>query len=64
MEISIRSSRARLSTSEEEAEIDKQMDKLLISNATSSNMSEVPYDSIMDTDSEEEEEVNDLLAAD
>lgn len=43
---------------EEEAEVDEDIDHLLDSN----NATEITFDSIMDGDSEEEEEVNDLLA--
>jgi hypothetical protein len=43
---------------EEEAEVDADIDHLLDDN----NTTEIPFDSIMDGDSEEEEEVNDLLA--
>lgn len=40
-----------------------QIDDVLISGASSLSLGEVTYDSIMDPDSEEEEEeVNDLLA--
>ncbi|KDR81425.1 hypothetical protein GALMADRAFT_239313 [Galerina marginata CBS 339.88] len=59
----ITGARSRLSMKKEEAVIDQQIDDLLASNATS-DLSEIPYDSIMDPDSEEEEEVNDLLAED
>lgn len=48
----------------EEAQLDRDLDNLL--NNSSSSLGEVPYDSIMDSDpdSEEENEVNDLLAED
>jgi len=47
----------------EEAELDKEISDLLSHTANSSALSgEVPYDSIMDPDSEEEDEVHDLLA--
>jgi len=45
---------------EEEAELDADIDHLLDDNSTK----EIPFDSIMDGDSEEEGEVNDLLAED
>ncbi|KIM49317.1 hypothetical protein M413DRAFT_438505, partial [Hebeloma cylindrosporum] len=55
--------RFRQSVKTEEAELDKQISGLLSHTASSSALSnEVPYDSIMDPDSEEEEEVHDLLA--
>lgn len=55
--------RFRQSVKTEEAELDKEISDLLSHTASSSALSsEVPYDSIMDPDSEEEDEVHDLLA--
>lgn len=48
----------------EEAELDRQLNRLLISAASSSGQSEIPFDSIIDTEEEEEEEVNELLVTD
>jgi hypothetical protein len=49
---------SRSKVKEEEAEVDADIDHLLDHN----NNTETTFDSIMDADSEEEEEVNDLLA--
>ncbi|KAF9484715.1 hypothetical protein BDN70DRAFT_872249 [Pholiota conissans] len=45
----------------EEAQLDKDLDNLL-DNSGSSSLSEVPFDSIMDSDPDSEDEVNNLLA--
>jgi condensin complex subunit 3 len=56
--------RFRQSVKTEEIELDKEINELLSHTAGPSALSEVPYDSIMGPDSEEEDEVNDLLVED